>query len=470
MKRILLLSISLPVLLLSGYFSIYVSDFGYSDNSQGFGVYSSSVFCDLEGDSIYQRDGIHQFHIEYEGATGPEWYWESPDSYRYKSLRLEWHNIESAGEGILDLETFQLKTEDESFELTEASLSELLFPASIREHPRALAQIAEVFSCILLAKEGTLPPPRHHTYSLADLDKKPEMELHGTIGHAGGASRLRFIYATWSIIWLGFSSCAVVLSKTRKNMEAERERVRIHILLKLSLIGGLLVLLSAGMIFVNYLYITQKNFDGDFGFFERRVDCTIRGGDFQGRVRFIGESERKWFWFKPKTSPYETLDIEWGTSEASVGNAGTLEFETLEFTWSAYSAPERQGKSLILTESAFAELLFPETCREGEEIPESVSEAYAQIIACEGGDLPPPRHQNYYSLRGDIDCSTPTRIQHNDYGFQFQYGYFIWLILWLGIVMCVVLRLQRLKKTLKVGGQDRDIEGNDIPVIFSHNE
>lgn len=197
--QILGLVLLLPVggfLALLGH-SMFISRY----DNRGTGVFYGHV-----GGHCY---GDHFILFEFQGESKPAWRWARPENYTYQTLNLVWDSGSKQGQGVLDLSTFELTTKDQSFKLTEDVLAELLQRDTLRSEQVPEDQIKFMFSLLVAAGNGTLPPPRHHGHSF-------EEPVDCQLTHFSLGSRIPYIMYVWGIIWISIVTVAIIRA-TRKN-------------------------------------------------------------------------------------------------------------------------------------------------------------------------------------------------------------------------------------------------------------
>jgi hypothetical protein len=137
----------------------------------------------------------HSFSVTSEGTSPSEWRWMPPSNYCYQQLDLDWNGEASEGKGHLDTRSLTLKLPDRSTNLSQSALSNLLLGSSLSTlPPEELEAVIYVHSVILDARDGRLPPPRHHPRSRKDI-------VHCSMCHYSLGWRFPHSLCLWGAAW-----------------------------------------------------------------------------------------------------------------------------------------------------------------------------------------------------------------------------------------------------------------------------
>jgi hypothetical protein len=125
------------------------------------GVYYGTVFATLDG-----PENSFSF-LRFRGRTRPRWRWCYPTNFAYRSLNIEWYSSSAKGTGTVSLPSLALESSGSTGVLTRAMLAEWLLGATNGTHSAVDALCVDsIFGYIQAAGSGSLPPPRHHGYSV----------------------------------------------------------------------------------------------------------------------------------------------------------------------------------------------------------------------------------------------------------------------------------------------------------------
>ncbi len=183
-------------------------------DNYGAGVSYGHISADLNGNKSY-------FFLAFEGESKPEWYWAKPENYSYQSLELKWSNEGIWGKGVLDLRSLVLTTDNSSFTLSEAAIADMLRPESSQDDHDSIptqAEVAEVYSLLTAAGQGTLPPPSHYGYSLR-ADFGPTQPLGGRLSHFWSGFHAPHALTGWCVIWIVLVVACFIRSQKSRSTE-----------------------------------------------------------------------------------------------------------------------------------------------------------------------------------------------------------------------------------------------------------
>jgi hypothetical protein len=130
------------------------------DLPPGAGMYHSSV------DARFHYFGVTNgasFSFCFRGRTAPQWRWNCPSNFAYRSLILDWNGESGAGEATLDLPSFKYQSSNSTGLLTRDTLVFwLLGTTDGASASPEVARVHFIFNYLEAAAQGTLPPPGHH--------------------------------------------------------------------------------------------------------------------------------------------------------------------------------------------------------------------------------------------------------------------------------------------------------------------
>ncbi len=114
-------------------------------------------FYGFAGGTFASREGF--LFIKFEGRTKPEWRWAPPSNYSYGDVNFEWDAGSTKGSGQLNLPSMTLTTSDG---VTSIDRDWFL---SRNDHENTATTYMDLLTA---ARDGTLPPPRHHWHRFHD--------------------------------------------------------------------------------------------------------------------------------------------------------------------------------------------------------------------------------------------------------------------------------------------------------------
>ena len=166
------------------------------------GVYNSllsgSVLIDSEND-------LNLVYIKFECRTNKKWYWKKPINYSYSSMELDLHKKNKA---TIYFPSLICKYNNKEEPLSKKLFGNLLKDNSEDKTDLSFLAIDKFYDFIMSVNNGTLPPPRHHPYSL----DSPYM---GHFVHfcLGGGSYLRLLGLVLLLSGTIFQSIALFKNK-----------------------------------------------------------------------------------------------------------------------------------------------------------------------------------------------------------------------------------------------------------------
>jgi hypothetical protein len=155
----------------------------------------SAVFASFD-ESVYS--------LRLQGTTQPEWRLGFPTNFSYRRLRLEWsrgvpEGKLSEGTSTVLLPSLAYDASGRTGVLSQATLNEwLLGHSSITATSADARGVQAIFGYIRAAAEGSLPPPRHHPYRVAEVGQA----LNGFICHFRLGVGLPGLAYIWFAVWL----------------------------------------------------------------------------------------------------------------------------------------------------------------------------------------------------------------------------------------------------------------------------
>lgn len=176
---------------------IAISMLVYSSSAAGSGA--GTGFFSYRFGAVFQvwpnasGDASGSFRVE--GNVAPRFLLWGHTSPAYQTVAIEWemyHGNQGKGQASLDLEQMGIVAHDQTTDITEKSLSTLLGFSTA--NPREAEQVATLLSFLESARDGTLPPPRHHGYAL------PE-PLPGYMQHFATGTSIPPLQLIWVIVW-----------------------------------------------------------------------------------------------------------------------------------------------------------------------------------------------------------------------------------------------------------------------------
>lgn len=122
------------------------------------GFYRSSFRARFEGDS---------FSLQFEGKTASHWYWVRPDNFRYEEVSVEWFDQAQEHHASIKLPEFTYQFGNDRGVLTREVIADWTNQGYALEKERAdSVAVNTLYEFLQAAAFGTLPPPRHHTYTV----------------------------------------------------------------------------------------------------------------------------------------------------------------------------------------------------------------------------------------------------------------------------------------------------------------
>lgn len=196
MKRFLILIIKLAGLvglLITGSIAIHLIESAkihrYIEYGAGYRYGSVNLMIRFE-------DIPYFIHIE--GETEPQWYWTPNQNYAYQKLNIVRSTNGVESDAVIDLASFEFIENGKTVSISKFNLKNLMpFESNTTE-----AEVLELYDFLLKAKEGKLPPPRHHTYRL-------EEPLNGYMQHFSLGLTISYYVIAWGILWFIFLVCFV---------------------------------------------------------------------------------------------------------------------------------------------------------------------------------------------------------------------------------------------------------------------
>jgi len=194
--------------------SLFTFNMGLSGSGAGTGVFSYRF---RTGFRISYDDDVPTLGtIDIEGRASPRFKLWGQVSPKYRSAEIDWllfQKKESTGHAFLDLDHMLIVQGSKSIRLDANTLSSLFGISGTAHNDKVLA--TTIFNFLQAAQNGTLPPPRHHGYSL------PE-PFSGRMHHFANGVSLRPLELIWVAVWSGFGLRRVIKPKPIERDNPER--------------------------------------------------------------------------------------------------------------------------------------------------------------------------------------------------------------------------------------------------------
>lgn len=136
------------------------------------------------------------YSLSFKGKSVPGWRWRYPTSFRYETLDLNWIGGETKGEATLSLPSMSFQSPGATGVLTRELLAEWLVGKGNRSAAQ-MGHIETIWGYLKAATDGTLPPPRHHTYYSEQVEPVSYQLTHFCLGY--GVSSYTYL---WALVWL----------------------------------------------------------------------------------------------------------------------------------------------------------------------------------------------------------------------------------------------------------------------------
>lgn len=160
------------------------------------GVYSGGMHL------MFHSDGDSTFNLRCRSRSSARVYWRRPWVFEYREVQLEWWRIsehsESEGTGSLQLPSMQYVNNAGTGVLTETILAGWLLGETNNISAEERRQFETILQYLKRAGDGSLPGPRHHSYS--ESGPVDVRLVHGVTGVPGP---LIAWFGIWLILTLG---------------------------------------------------------------------------------------------------------------------------------------------------------------------------------------------------------------------------------------------------------------------------
>ncbi len=197
-KRFLLFVLVAALLLPLGYVGAQMGwqVFHHRYESPETGLYHGfvSVYCHSWDELFYS--------LHFKAKTSPRWYWKQPTNFTYSTLEVVCHGDSSERHATVSLPDFTYSSGGVSAPFTRDVLAGWLLDAETNQAAARLHADA-LFGFFQAAADGSLPPPRHHSYR---FEQPTHVRIqHFQLGYGVGST----VYI-WVIVWL---FCVVIFGR-----------------------------------------------------------------------------------------------------------------------------------------------------------------------------------------------------------------------------------------------------------------
>lgn len=195
-----------------GMISAFTWNTGLAGSGLGTGVFSYHLNARIQ--LWHDDENAYSGTVTVVGKAAARFMTWGRVSPKYRKVEIDWaifRNGQSTGQAIIDLEHNQIFHDGRTFPLNPDALCNLVGIPNETETESAICTALDAF--LQSARDGTLPKPNHHSYSLA----KP---LEGRLQHGATGFSLRPLELVWVAVWSIFGVSRCVTSKHPRNVGA----------------------------------------------------------------------------------------------------------------------------------------------------------------------------------------------------------------------------------------------------------